>query len=156
MDIEESLARVPAAPLGVAPGPASLVVPGQDRNAGFRLLIEHMPGIVYVEFGEPGFRARHLSPRVSDVLGYPPERFTEDGFWTSIVHPEDLPQFQAREQPGSSDRPPFSAEYRMRDVAGTWHWFLDEAIHVDPADGNPGWWQGYSPTSPSRRIASAI
>ena len=143
MDIEESLARVPAAPLGVAPGPASLVVPGQDRNAGFRLLIEHMPGIVYAEVGEPGYRARYLSLRVKDVLGYPPERFTEDdSFWTSIVHPEDLPQFQAREEPGASDRPPFSAEYRMRDVAGTWHWFLDEATYVDPADGNPGWWQG--------------
>jgi PAS domain-containing protein len=30
----------------------------------------------------------------------------------------------------------------MRDATGSWHWFLDEAIYVDPSDGNPGWWQG--------------
>ena len=98
----------------MAIGPASSVIPGRDRGDDFRLLIEHMPGIVYVEFDEPGYRARYVSPRVQDVLGHAPERFTDDdSFWASIVHPDDLQHLRSLEGSVAFDRLPFSAEYRM-------------------------------------------
>ncbi len=144
MDNDGSLDRAASATsLGVAIGHAPSVISGGDRENDLRLLIEHMPGIVYVEIDEPGDRVWYVSRRVQDVLGYAPERFTaDDSFWASIVHPDDLGHLRSPEGSGAIDRLPFSAEYRMRDAEGTWHWFRDEAVYADPGDGTHGWWQG--------------
>ena len=143
MDTKGPLERASAPMTSVASGPASASVPDEGYGATFRLMMEHMPGVVYVEINEPGYRARYVSPRIQDVLGYPPERFTaDDSFWAGIVHPDDLPHVLSLEKSGASEHLPFSAEYRMRDASGGWHWFLDEAIYVDPCDGEHGWWQG--------------
>lgn len=35
------------------------------------------------------WRFTFVAGRAEDILGYPPEKWLEDGFWLSIIHPED-------------------------------------------------------------------
>jgi two-component system cell cycle sensor histidine kinase/response regulator CckA len=99
-------------------------------QARYRDLVERMPGVVY-EAG-PGIEGAwtYMSPRIEQVLGFSPDRFTDEpGFWWSRIHPDDRDKVAAQEAElearAGADRS--ATEYRMIDALGGVRWISDEA-----------------------------
>jgi len=74
----------------------------------------------------------YLNPAVANLLGHPQEHFTRGGlvFFTSLVHPEDLPGVQAQyeklmaqpQEPGTKEVAQEQV-FRIRDHRGVYRWF---------------------------------
>ena len=82
---------------GPAPDPSresrdgTTAPPASASDREFRRLVETIPAIVYIETDEHPGPTTYISPRIEQVLGYPPEEFLADrGAWTRLVHPDDL------------------------------------------------------------------
>src|SRR5262245_54816066 len=111
--------------LGHGPG-APAGAPGEDR---FRRMVELIPAIVYIETDEYPAPATYMSPRIRDVLGYPPETFADRNIWHALVHPDDLATFMEADRMTAETHEPFSIEYRARALDGHYVWFRDEAVY---------------------------
>lgn len=59
------------------------------RERLYRELIERQDAVTWVNESRDGSN-RYISPQVEAILGYPPERWSEPGFWQTTVHPDDL------------------------------------------------------------------
>jgi PAS domain S-box-containing protein len=125
----------------------------------YRQIVEHTPVITYQEmptangerFSEMAAMF-YVSPQMEEILGYPAERWTEPGFWSSITEPDDLPAVEAdahRSESGDT----FRSEYRMRAADGRVVWFHDEAQLIRGIDGAPVSWQGVMVDITERREA---
>ena len=119
--------------------------------------MERMPPTVYIEKPREGetaaYDTTYISPRVEEVLGYPPHRFLEDpGFWARVIHPEDL--MAVREEDERTDRTgePFSMEYRVIAKDGRTVWIRDEATLVRDT-GEPLYWLGLQTDVTERKEA---
>jgi PAS domain S-box-containing protein len=100
-----------------------------------------------------GARLAFVSPQVERLLGYPPERFTNDNdFWWSIVHPDDLPRVEAAAEDKDGA---FDEEYRMIAADGREVWVHDECALVRDEDGAPMLWQGVIVDITERKRAEA-
>jgi PAS domain S-box-containing protein len=115
----------------------------EASEARYRALVERIPGVVYeCETGLEGVWT-YVSPRVEQVLGFAPERFTGDpGFWWSRIHPDDRSRTAANEAEleAHAGMERSVSEYRMIDVAGSVRWISDEASLVrDHPSGRPIW-----------------
>ena len=76
---------------------------------------------------DPTTRTMYFSPTYFTMLGWEPEEFPADQeTWTSMVHPDDLPETFAffHGIAVSPDDIAFSHEYRLRSKSGLWKWFL--------------------------------
>ena len=109
----------------------------------YRILVEHIPAVVYVESMEGSAEEFYISPQVRDVFGYEAEdwRWT-DGFWESRVHPDDIERVTAFDEATNESGQDYSIEYRFRTGSGSWSWVHDEAVFVEQPPG-PGYWQGF-------------
>lgn len=123
-----AVADAPAAPFGA---------PTEDR---FRRMVELIPAIVYIETDESPSPVMYMSPRISDVLGYPLEAFADRDIWFTLVHPDDLEAFREADRVTSETHEMFLCEYRARAADGHYVWFRDEAVYV--TEGGVGYWQG--------------
>lgn len=67
-----------------------------------------------------------VSPRFEAMLGYEPGTWVAaHQTWVDHVHPDDVAPTMARfEAHLAGQTPQHSAEFRMRDRAGNWHWIL--------------------------------
>jgi PAS domain S-box-containing protein len=107
-----------------------------------RELIENMPGIAYIWDVGPGDGLRsfsYVSPRVQDVLGFPP-----DGWRASArIHPHDqAPVAEAVERSARTGEA-FLMEYRFLAKDGGVVWVLDHASLISRTDaGGPSSFQG--------------
>ena len=116
---------------------APSAAPTDDR---FRRMVELIPAIVYIETDEYPAPATYMSPRIRDVLGYPPEAFADRNIWFTLVHPDDLEAFMEADRVTAETHETFSVEYRARASDGRYVWFRDEALYVEDEGG--GYWQG--------------
>ena len=116
---------------------ATFETPSEDR---FRRMVEQIPAIVYIETDEYPAPATYMSPRIRDVLGIPPEAFTDRNIWLNLVHPDDLERFERMDRVTALTHENFVVEYRARALGGHYVWFRDEAVFVREGEG--GYWQG--------------
>jgi diguanylate cyclase (GGDEF)-like protein/PAS domain S-box-containing protein len=124
----------------------------------YRTLVEKIPPIIYIQTPRKGeiaaYDTTYISPRVEEVLGYPPQRFTEEpGFWDDLIHPEDLGA--VREEDERTDRTcePFFMEYRVIAEDGRTVWIRDEATLVRDGGGEPMYWLGVQTDVTERKEA---
>jgi PAS domain S-box-containing protein len=124
--------------------PTPLDAPGLSAfDPGFRHVFEWMPGVAYVEAVGSSGMTTYVSPRIEELTGYPPERFTSSrDFWYSIVHPDDLPGLRAADDRADVSFEPYLHEYRMHAADGGLVWVRDEAIHVPGTMDRPAHWIG--------------
>ena len=109
----------------------------------YRIVVEHIPAVVYVEALEGDAARFYISPQVEATFGYTPEewRLTPD-FWIDHVHDEDRPGLIAYDERTNVKHRPFSADYRFLAADGGWRWVHDEATFLEGPDGS-GFWQGF-------------
>jgi PAS domain S-box-containing protein len=106
--------------------------------------VEHLPAIVYREPPDgPLSEAMYVSPQVREILGYTPEEWLgyDGDFWLSHIHPDDADEVASTNARANETKQPFTADYRIRHVDGSYRWMHDEATFV--ADASGGWWQGF-------------
>jgi len=110
----------------------------KEAEEKYRMLVEQVPAIVYVqELGEPSLTL-YVSPRVEEMLGWPPGDLIGDhSRLFAMVHPEDRERVIAEATRSLRSDSPFRAEYRMVHRDGRVVWVRDEATAVLDADGIP-------------------
>jgi PAS domain S-box-containing protein len=113
----------------------------------FRTLVEHTPAITYQEVTGNSYDAEnsivYVSPQVESILGYPADSWwTEPGFFTRIMHPDDLQAVLDESARTTEEAIPYSQEYRMVAKDGHVVWFHDESVIVPDHSGNGTLWQG--------------
>lgn len=95
--------------------------------------------------------------RWAEIVGYRLEELEPVSIdtWKGLVHPDDLPECNARLQRhffGRSDH--YEAEVRMRHKAGHWVWVLDSGqVMTRTQDGKPEWMFGTHLDVTKRRAA---
>ena len=93
---------------------------------------------------DEGGRVTFVSPQIEALLGYPPERATDDRtWWWATVHPDDVERVQEANRLAFATRVDFDQVYRMRTADGRWVWVRDNARPVYDEDGRIGYWQGF-------------
>jgi PAS domain S-box-containing protein len=109
-----------------------------DLERRYRLLLDHVPAIVYVWNVHAGTQGpsgpqgevseMYVSPRIEQVLGYPPEAWWEDpGLWVEMLHPEDREDVLRETERAVEAGESFSMVYRMIARDGRIVWLQDEA-----------------------------
>ena len=64
----------------------------------YTVLVNNMPAVAYVEDLAKGHTV-YISPRVEDLVGYAPERFTDDTeLWWDVIHPVDREGLRAKDE----------------------------------------------------------
>ena len=115
----------------------------EEAEIRYRTLVERIPAIIYVQDSATSDVTTYISPQAEQMLGYPPERFTDDpDFWTQLVHPDDRERVLAEDEESNETGEPFRTEYRMLARDGRVLWFSDEAVLVRDDEGSPLYWQG--------------
>ena len=85
-----------------------------------------------------------VSPQIEQILGYPPERFTQDNrFWFEIMHPDDYAAMRAAGQLSVTNLDEVAQEYRMRHADGHWVWVADTSRPVFDEHGEVSFFQGF-------------
>jgi PAS domain S-box-containing protein len=109
----------------------------------YRVLVEHIPAVVYVESMDGSSDEFYISPQVREVFGYDPEEWRwTDGFWERRIHPDDRDRVLGVDESTNESGRDYSIEYRFRTADGAWAWIHDEAVFVEQP-GGPGYWQGF-------------
>ncbi len=126
----------------------------------YRALVEQVPAIIYIHEPRPGGTAVHdhevsyISPRVEDVLGYPPHMFTENrAFWNEIIHPDDRAEVRAEAGRTNASDEPFLMEYRVVSRGGSVVWIREEGLLTQDPEGEPAHWQVVMTDITERKLA---
>src|SRR5919112_3820280 len=119
----------------------------KEAEQRYRTLVERVPPIIYIQRPKEGqtaaYDTTYISPRVEEILGYPPGRFLEDpDFWDGLIHPDDRKRVRAEDERTDLTGEPFFIEYRMITREGRTVWVRDEATLVRDVDGEPLYWLG--------------
>jgi diguanylate cyclase (GGDEF)-like protein/PAS domain S-box-containing protein len=111
-----------------------------EAQALYQALVENVPAVVYLdqedETVSDGGRLAYMSPRVYELLGYPPSAFIDDPeLFPSLIHPADRETALAAIKDHWLTGEPLRVEYRLSAADGRTVWVRDEAYSVSQADG---------------------
>lgn len=113
----------------------------QEADFKYRVLVEHIPAIVYIEDVETQ-ATLYDSPQIEAMLGYPADTYEKDPhYWVKILHPEDRRRVMAAEV-AATERGEFKLEYRVLASDGRVVWLRDEASIIWDEEDRPRFWQG--------------
>jgi diguanylate cyclase (GGDEF)-like protein/PAS domain S-box-containing protein len=107
----------------------------------YRLLVEHVPAVVYIAEPGPDGRFTYVSPRLEWMLGYSPDEWLSDPTrWERTINPADLPIRTHEEalRAGVADGAMLpSITYRLRHRDGHDVWVRDDAVLRRDREGRP-------------------
>lgn len=83
----------------------------------------------------------YVGPQAEDLLGYPLEKWYEEGFWPSVVHPEDFEETKKKCRSATMALENHDLEYRMISKDGKTVWIY-ETVSVTAKDGKPDYLRG--------------
>ena len=115
----------------------------RDSEERFRVLVENVPGVVYLCRNDARFTMLYLSDEVLELTGYPSHRFLSDELsFVELYHPDDR-EMVLREVAAAVDEwRPFHLEYRLRHADGDYHWVEERGQGVFDRDGNLQYLEG--------------
>jgi PAS domain S-box-containing protein len=114
-----------------------------DAERRYRLLIETLPTVTYIDELGDDPATIYVSPQVAAVFGYSAEEWTgPDHLWRSRLHPEDRDRMIAAVRSHATSYEPFDEEYRFQHREGRWMWVRDQAVVVRDEEGRPQFSQG--------------
>jgi PAS domain S-box-containing protein len=128
----------------------------REAESRYRLLVERLPVAAYSQLVAEEGGSFYMSPQATQLLGYPPERWTEDeDFWRRLLHPDDLPLVEEIDKETNATGEPYACEYRVRRADGEYIWVRDEAVLIerDPEGGQV--WHGVLADITERKRAQA-
>jgi PAS domain S-box-containing protein len=114
----------------------------------YRRLVEELPLAVYTDkpdlSGETAGAPVYMSPRIGQMFGYPVEAWLDQGFFETVLHPDEREKILGRttaQLEAGDER--WSLEYRIRTADGRIVWVRDDAWIVRDEQGEPTHLQGF-------------
>ena len=115
----------------------------QEAETRYRLLVERMPAVVYIqEIGSPD-SATYMSPQIESLTGYSPEEVQDLDLRWRIVHPEDRERMQAEDELDIEPGEVSTTEYRVLHRDGHTVWVRNESVLLDDEASGSRYWQGF-------------
>mgnify|MGYP000857512698 CR=1 FL=1 len=102
-------------------------------EARYRTTLAHIDEIIYMTHPSAAHPDRSevafISDRVEAILGFPAAAFAQDqGLWSTLVHPDDIPAWQAQTAALYLDKQPVTREYRLRRADTTYRQIEDRVV----------------------------
>ncbi len=115
----------------------------RGAEARYRILIEQLPMIAYVNAAESMSDTLYISPQIESILGYTVDEWLEDPkFWQKLIHPDDKVAVLSKMEEVGLTGQLFNADYRVRARDGRYVWIHDQAVLVLDDVGRKLHWQG--------------
>ncbi|GEM_PF-1618459 len=103
----------------------------------FRVLANHVPGVVYTCQNDDRYSVLYLNDHVADLTGYTPDDFLQNRIsFIELYHPDDRATIIAQANRCIAARQPYQLEYRLRHRNGTWRWVEERGQAVFNPDGS--------------------
>jgi len=144
------LAQVLAERAALAWQNARLLRDALESEQRFRTLAETIPAMVWV--CESNGTIRYANRQWLEFFGSPSDRLTE---WRmrDHLHPEDFQRANARWKLSLQTGTPFEVEYRARNSAGRYEWFLVRSHPLRDESGQVVTWFGTSTSIDQQKLA---
>ncbi len=115
----------------------------QDAEARYRMLVEKLPAVVFMDIFNDPQSTQYMSPRLKDLVGYTPEEWVAgENLWENSLHPDDKERVLAEDRRTDKTGEPFRIEYRIQHRDGHYVWVKEDASIIRDEDGTPLFWQG--------------
>jgi PAS domain S-box-containing protein len=122
----------------------------------YRLLVERLPLVVYVDALDDVSSALYMSPQVESLLGYSVDEWLSDPeLFVKLLHPDDRERVLAEIARTNETDERFHSEYRLIARDGRVVWFEDRAVAVASEQAKAGYALGYMIDITDRRRAEA-
>ena len=109
----------------------------ENARGRLDLLLSAAPVVVYSFAATGDFAPTFVSASIQPMLGYQPDEYLRDAdFWRSHVHPDDLPEVEAK-QIELFHNGEHLAEYRFRKKDCSYCWVSDEQHLISDKAGRP-------------------
>lgn len=109
-----------------------------ESESRFRVLVEHLPAIIYTDTLDEFATTTYVSPRIEVILGYTQEEWlARERPWYESLHPEDRERAWSEYLAGRDAGDYWAFEYRMVARDERIVWFREEGILVRDEDGKP-------------------
>jgi PAS domain S-box-containing protein len=106
-------------------------------QARLALLLESAPAVIYSFKASGDYAPTFVSENIKRLLGYCPDKYLQNAdFWRKRVHPDDLAHVEA-EQMKLFKHDRHTAEYRFRNLDGSYRWLSDEQHLIRDPNGEP-------------------
>jgi diguanylate cyclase (GGDEF)-like protein/PAS domain S-box-containing protein len=110
----------------------------------YRVLVEQLPLVVYVDALDAESSNIFTSKQVEPILGYSVEEWaTDPSLFVRALHPDDRDRVLEAHARTHETHEPLSIEYRLHARDGRLVWIRDEGVVVLADDGTPLHLQGY-------------
>jgi PAS domain S-box-containing protein len=115
----------------------------REAEQRYRLLVEQMPSVTYIQPVGPESRMTYMSPRIEELLGLPPSHWTSpQGDRLGHIHPDDREWVRDLDLQTNETGDPFVVDYRGLRANGETVWIHNEANLVRDHEGRALFWQG--------------
>lgn len=100
-------------------------------------IFQSLSVIFYTSEASGNMRTTWMSEQADRIIGFPPERFTENPeFWSSRIHPDEREQTETAFK-SVPEKNFVEMEYRWMCADGSYHWFFDQVTLVRDDKENP-------------------
>ncbi len=113
----------------------------KETETQFAVLAESLPQLVWS--ARPDGTVDYVNRRWREFTGLSGEQFLGQG-WEAIIHPDDLSQVLEHWHRSLEAGLDYEWEYRVRNMAGDYEWFLSRAIPIQDLTGKITRWFGTS------------
>ena len=153
---ETALLSTLAASVGAAIQTARLFHERELSEVRSRRLVEELPLAVYTDKPDETSTSTYMSPIVEEMFGYPHDEWLREGFFMSVVHPDDRDRItgQIVDALGGADQKA-SYEYRILAADGRVVWVRDDVWIVRDDDGTALYSQGFMLDMTDQVLAAA-
>jgi PAS domain S-box-containing protein len=118
----------------------------RESEERLRKLVQSVDAVVWEAVPDPsqasGMRYTFVSERARVLLGYPPERWLEPGFWCEALHSEDRELVPSLCRWLAASRESFELDYRLIAANGASVWVQDSVRVTAGEDGQPARFAG--------------
>jgi PAS domain S-box-containing protein len=115
----------------------------QEAETRYRMLVERMPAVVYIqEIGSPD-SAAYMSPQIEALTGYSSEEVQDLDLRWRLVHPEDRERMQAEDELEIEPGEVSTTEYRVLHRSGHTVWVRNESVLLEDEARGSRYWQGF-------------
>jgi PAS domain S-box-containing protein len=143
-DDDARLLSTLAASVGVAIRNARLVRAQRESEEQYRRLVEQLPLAIYTDLPDSTSTSVYTSPGAEAMFGYPVDSWMTEGFFGSVIHPEDRERIvNAVDTSLEGTTQKSTYEYRIIHADGSTVWVRDDSWIVRDEDGTPLHIQGF-------------
>ncbi|MEP1035276.1 PAS domain S-box protein [Ekhidna sp.] len=107
----------------------------KHEEGRYKILVENLNAVVWeTKIGTQTFS--YISPKASELLGFPIKKWLEEGFWQSRIYKEDRERVVGYERHKAPDTNSYQLEYRLVHKNGDIKWVQD-MVEVVKVGGKP-------------------